>query len=192
MPKYLTDSSEAVKSLGGERVTIPLVDGATVGHMDTVRDRVGWILTRTGWSQRELAKRAGLAPSHISLIMTRLGDDVRPSTVRAIAAAANVSETWLLAGTGDPEVVPHIEEASGPAPEEYDWRSVPAFERLPNWPQLLAAAQGLRPQHPAYVWQQLGQIRPLLTSRPTPGMVADLADVVLRHGEPPAGPAPRR
>ena len=192
MPKYLTGPFSAVKCLGDECATIVLGGDDTVDHMDTVRDRVGWILTRTGWSQRELAKRAGLAPSHISLIMTRLGDDVRPSTIKAIAAAASVSEAWLLTGTGDPEVVPHVEEASGPAPEEYDWRSVPTFERLPNWPQLLAAAQGLRPQHPAYVWQQLGQIRPLLTSRPTPGMVADLADVVLRHGEPPAGPTPRR
>lgn len=192
MPKYLTDGGGAVKSLGGEYAANPLANDATVDHMDTVRDRVGWILKRTGWSQRELAKRASLAPSHISLIMTRLGEDVRPTTIKAIASAANVSEAWLLTGVGDPEIPPHVEEASGPAPEEYDWRSVPAFERLPNWPQLLAAAQGLRPQHPAYVWQQLGLIRPLLTSRPTPGMVADLADVVLRHGEPPAGPAPRR
>lgn len=192
LPNCLTGSADSVKYLGIDSAAIPLAGGDILWRMETVAQRVRWVLQRTGWSQRELARRAGLSGSHISLIVTRLGEDVRPQTLKAIAVAAGVSEHWLLTGDGEPQPVVHIEPSTGPASDEVDWRAVPSFDRLPNWPQLMDGARGMRPNHPDYVWQHLGQSRPLLTARPTPGMVAELADVLLKYGEPPAGPTPRR
>lgn len=42
----------------------------------------------------------------MSLIVTRLGDNVRPETLRSIAEAAGVSFSWLLTGEGDPDSAP--------------------------------------------------------------------------------------
>lgn len=87
-------------------MTNGLVACDTSEHVENLRDRVRLVLERTGWSQRELARQAGLAGSHISLIMTRLGENVRPETLRAIAAAAKVSEAWLITGRGSPDDAP--------------------------------------------------------------------------------------
>lgn len=72
--------------------------------MDTLQDRIRWILKRRSLSQRGLAARAGLAPSHISLILTgHIEGNVRADTLAAIARGGAVSLEWLSTGTGDPE-----------------------------------------------------------------------------------------
>lgn len=60
------------------------------------------------------------------------------------------------------------------------------FADLPNWRSLLAAARPMRPAHEAWVWERLASARVWLEGPVTPSMVADLADVVVRHVAPPS------
>lgn len=67
----------------------------------TIADRIRLTLAATGWSQRELARRAGLkSESNIQQIIKTEGMHVW--TLIAVADAANVSLTWLLTGRGRP------------------------------------------------------------------------------------------
>lgn len=59
------------------------------------------------------------------------------------------------------------------------------FIDLPNWISLRAAAEEQRPRHAPWVWERLASARVWLDGPVTPGLVADLADVVARHQEPP-------
>ena len=151
----------------------------------SVKDRVHEVLRRTGWSQRELARQSGLAGSHISLILNSLGENVRVDTLRAIAAAAKVSEAWMITGAGTPDG-PDAPAADGhsTSPEGFD---VACFAALPNWRELLASARLLRPQLPDGVWLSLGTAHPLIAGPASPGMLAELADVLHRFGSPPQG-----
>ena len=60
------------------------------------------------------------------------------------------------------------------------------FADLPNWSSLLKAARPMRPTHEPWVWERLADARVWLEGPVTPSMVADLADVVVRHVAPPS------
>jgi hypothetical protein len=60
------------------------------------------------------------------------------------------------------------------------------FVDLPNWSSLLTAARPMRPTHEAWVWERLATARVWLEGPVTPSLVADLADVVVRHVAPPS------
>lgn len=65
-----------------------------------LRKRLEWVLDTTGWSARELARRAGLkSESHVSLIMR--GQSARNETLESIASAAGVRSAWLILGEGE-------------------------------------------------------------------------------------------
>ena len=162
--------------------TTPLVARVTVDPV-SVKERVQEVLRRTGWSQRELARQSGLAGSHVSLILTNLGENVRVDTLRAIAQAARVSESWMITGAGDPDDAVFAEETTASS-EGFD---VACFSALPNWRELLASARLLRPQLPDWVWLSLGAAHPLIAGPASPGMLAELADVLHRFGSPPQG-----
>lgn len=164
--------------------TRPLGARDTIDGM-SVKERVIEVLRRTGWSQRELARQAGLAGSHISLILTSLGDNVRVDTLRAIAKAAKVSESWMITGDGTPDGddVPSSDEQTDSS-EGFD---VACFAALANWRELLASAKLLRPSIPDWVWLALGAAHPLIAGPASPGMLAELADVLHRFGSPPGG-----
>lgn len=84
---------------------------------ESIRDRVRWILKNRGFkSQRELAARAGLASSHISLILNNLGDHIEAKTLEKIAGAAGVSYDWLATGRGTP--LAGVEPPSPPPTED--------------------------------------------------------------------------
>lgn len=73
----------------------------------TLAQRIRAAQHLAGLTQSQLALRAGLARSHVSLILQRLergGDEgtVKLATLRAIAAAAGVSLGWLASGEGSP------------------------------------------------------------------------------------------
>lgn len=62
---------------------------------------------RTGLSQSELARRAGLAQSHISAIERRARtNDVQPATALALADGLGVPLDAILATTPDGEAEP--------------------------------------------------------------------------------------
>lgn len=170
--------------LVGPAATMPLVTREMMQAV-SVKERVQEVLRRTGWSQRELARQSGLAGSHISLILNSLGDNVRVDTLRAIARAAKVSESWMITGAGTPD------GDDVAAPEEHttslEGFDVACFAALPNWRELLASAKLLRPQMPEWVWLALGAAHPLIAGQASPGMLAELADVLHRFGSPPNG-----
>ena len=172
--------------LGTDGVTNLLGACGTLGTV-SVRDRVLEVLQRTGWSQRELSRRAGLAGSHVSTILTSLGDNVRTDTLRAIARAAGVSEAWMVTGEGVPDIgaasTPD-DHAHPPAPAADGYQD-PRFNALPNWSTLLAAAQRKAPDVPAWAWAALAEARPMLTTAPTVGMIVDLGRFVVDHMPPP-------
>jgi len=93
-----------------------------------IPERLELIVKELGISERELARRAGLADSHIGLLRARLRSDpgaVTVSTLEAIAKAANVSVAWLIVGEGDPReragVAPSKAAAAGLARAEGVW-----------------------------------------------------------------------
>lgn len=89
----------------------------------TLRNRIQQILDANKWSQRELARHAGLAEAHVGQILRRLAENESGSasteTLRKIANAANVSIQWLLTGEDDefdPKVFDSIHASLGDVP----------------------------------------------------------------------------
>lgn len=129
------------------------------------------------WSARKLSEQSGLAGSQISTVLKRLDKDpeaIEVETVKAIAKGAKVSPDWLLTGRGDPEPGAEL-------PAENESFDDPRFANLPNWPAILQAAQMIAPELPADVWVIVAQSHPLAVAPITPGMVADLARLVLKY-----------
>lgn len=73
----------------------------------TLLERLQWILTARGLSQRELSKRAGLNPNHLGTTMHRLRSnpdaDIERDTLGALARAGDVGLEWLAEGKGAPD-----------------------------------------------------------------------------------------
>lgn len=97
-------STEVVKTWGDDSGTHP----RDTQVVTTLAERLALVLERTGWSQRELSRRAGLTEVHVGQVLRRAkakGADaaVESSTLEAIAKAADVSYEWLATGTGAPE-----------------------------------------------------------------------------------------
>jgi transcriptional regulator with XRE-family HTH domain len=66
--------------------------------------RIAWILTTKGWSQRDLAGRAKVSPNYISLLIKgdRGSRGLTLVTAQKIASAAEIDVRWLLSGEGEP------------------------------------------------------------------------------------------
>lgn len=154
----------------------------TLDVVDSVRERVKLVLERTGWSQRELARRAELpSKSHVSLILTKLGENVRPETLRAIAKAANVSEAWLLTGSGSPDLQdgPHVEREPQPA---YSESEAPYLFNTAGWDQVVRAAMDLEgaDRVPTPFFEMAGYVNEVMTGPPTPDGILTVAKTVMR------------
>lgn len=54
-----------------------------------------------GWTMRDLASRAGLAPEEVRRLEAGLAD-AKMSTLVRLAKALNCPERWLLLGEGEP------------------------------------------------------------------------------------------
>lgn len=65
-----------------------------------IAQRITHITTVNGWSQRELARRAGINVSQVGNILRTLrdGGDCNVETLRKIAVGASVTLPWLLTG----------------------------------------------------------------------------------------------
>lgn len=164
--------------------------GGTIQRVSTLPERVQMILNMTGWSGRELARRSGLATSHVSLIRKRASGRVAPETLSAIAKATGCSYQWLATGEGEPG------QLDPPSPDEVPQEHPdPEITTLPIvrnaiTGQLLAAAKALRPGHPQWVWTKTCRANLLLNAPLTPLALAELADFISRH-ETPDEPPPR-
>lgn len=148
---------------------------------ETIGDRVEWICATLGISQSELARRAEMDRAHVSQIVRLSKNEgagnFRVETLKRIAVAANVRLEWLITGEGSP-----FKSAS----EETRDQSPPRFDSLHNWSALLASARVLQPTVPEWAWSAVARSNPALTDSPTPGMVADLAVLYLKHLAPPS------
>lgn len=71
--------------------------GAQTGLGDRVRTRREFL----GLNAKELALKAGVHPSHVSLVERGGRIELRPSTVTKLAKALEVSEGWLIHGFND-------------------------------------------------------------------------------------------
>lgn len=89
--------------------------------MSTLADRYKIILERTGMSSYELAKKSGLSGANISNAIRRNADRTDIHTIRAVARAAGVSESWLATGEGEPTLT--LEPTDPPAPREIRTRT---------------------------------------------------------------------
>lgn len=64
-----------------------------------IPDRIRLLLAEKGWSGRELSRRAGIAESHVGLLL-RGQQDPKLMTMYRISVACGVRFEWLCLGTG--------------------------------------------------------------------------------------------
>lgn len=161
-------------------------------HMDTLLSRLEWVLSTRDTSARQLSIQAGLSHATIASLIRGLKADpstaarVEVGTLDKIAAAAGVDPTWLKSGIGAPEFNQAPPRAADPDPATNATSSAASFRNLANWNALLRSARSLRPTLPEWVWTRVAASSPMLTSPPTPLMLAEYADLISRHEIPPA------
>lgn len=142
----------------------PPVDFVAV---ETLADRLRWVLSKTGWSQRKLSVEAGLAPGHVGLITSgRVKGRVAGETLSKIARAAGVSIRWLQDGVGEPT------DVEAPAA---GFR----YADHPDWDAAVAAAQRDNPRGPpAWAYHHAGlTARDAPPARITPAIARDAAQL---------------
>lgn len=161
-----------------------------------IGQRILSILQTKGWSQRELARRAGLpSQTHVNTLIKQTGDSASVATVRKIAEALGVRPEWLTSGEGDeqPDASHATGEAETATPREEGHLDVPQFGSLRSWPGLLKGAKQIRPNLPGWVWIHVERQRPQLSAEPTVSAIAKIADLTAEHeSPPPPGEDPRK
>lgn len=160
--------------------------------METLADRILQILTKRSWSRRELARQAGLAETHVSLILKKFQDDpsasIEEKTIRAIAQAAGVSAAWLQYGTGDPSWPD--DEPTAPAPDVPVSDQVPpTYEQTPGYYAMEAQARIIDPSNPDWAYLQFRRANPLRDANIplSAASIAAMVKVIATYGTPPAG-----
>lgn len=157
--------------------------------METLADRITQILEKRSWSRRELARKAGLAETHVSLILKKFQEDpnasIEDKTIRAIAHAAGVSAAWLQYGSGDPG---WPDDEPAPAPEVPVTDQVPpAYEQIPGYHAMEAQARVIEPSNPEWAYGQFRRANPLRdASVPlSAASIAAMVKVIATYGTPP-------
>ena len=103
MTSYLVADQPAVKSLIALNATNLFTSDASLPGVETIQDRIRWILKARGFTQRGLATAAKLrSPSHIATFLATPGAGLSRSTSDALADAAQVPREWLWSGEGPP------------------------------------------------------------------------------------------
>lgn len=98
-------------------------------EVETVADRVRVVLQRSGWSQRELSRRAGLSEASIQWILKHPDRPTASDTLKAIADAAGVSAAWLLTGKGTSDSLDPTE----PSTTDAVLGHVPIYANAQGW-----------------------------------------------------------
>ena len=153
------------------------------GVAPPIVQRLELLLKRTGWSQRELSRRAGLGETHVNLIIRSATKDpestVELRTLAAIATAAGVSLAWLATGEGSPDA---DDDTRGPSASE---SHVPHHSNAVGWEDAQREAARRHPNIPAWAWEQAGRSAPAhLRSIVTPDQVVKLARMALELADP--------
>ena len=125
-----------------------------------IAERIREILTSQGISERELARRAHLkSEAHVGLLLAKLQKDpeaVELRTLKAIAAGAGVSESWLISGVGDaPSPVRTVELT----PRYQNIEAAIAYHPGRWRPETIAAGRGMardgEEDRPPKEWEEL-------------------------------------
>lgn len=89
--------------------------------VDTMADRLQWILGETGMSKRGLSLAAGMSPSYVAMIIRGdIGEGIAYENAEKLAKAGNVRVGWLLSGEGDPRDPTLDTSTAQPDPELLD------------------------------------------------------------------------
>lgn len=72
----------------------------TIGHGLTLMGRVRLGRVKRGWSRRELADRAGMSTSYVSLLESGAWETPTLPSLTKLAKALGVSVQWLAFGDG--------------------------------------------------------------------------------------------
>lgn len=176
MTSTLDMPSAQVNAASIDSASRPRYDGDMAG---TVADRVRQILKRTGWSQRELARRAGLSPGAVGWILAHPDRPSETTTLQGFASAAGVSLAWLTTGEGSPDA---DDDTRGPSASE---SHVPHHSNAVGWEDAQREAARRHPDIPAWAWEQAGRSAPAhLRSIVTPDQVVKLARMALELADP--------
>lgn len=183
----------------------PVFAPGTLCFVETVADRLRWVLEHRGLTARGLSLAAGMSSNAVQKIFER-GGSANAATLAALASAAKVSFAWLATGRGTPDDRDDVAQA--PAPEDVDvagQRPVatdaarthrPLLENLPDWPELLAGAKQIAADRgreiPDWAWATLAKSGGLLTGPLTSAAVFDLGKTYADHGIGKPRPAPER
>ena len=164
--------------------------------MDTIADRLRWILETRDLSARALSKKAGLAEGHVGLIIRgTVGKGVAADTLNKIAAAGGVNAHWLSTGEGPiemdspvqtPAAVPGATQVPDEIPETLGQRK--EFDKQARAARKRLAAQGKNVDE--WVWPHVAGISnfTLSNSPPSVAMLCELALVIADHGDPSVKP----
>lgn len=118
--------------------------------METVGTRIEQILQRMGISARELARRADLGETQVSVLINRFrknpNTQVTVETLRAIAKGASVSEHWLITGRGDPS---RVEETHAPS---FTDDATPVMANVPGYLEVEARDRARHPEVEEQWW----------------------------------------
>lgn len=159
-----------------------------VSDSDPTAARIRQVLAARGWSERDLALRAGLkSDSHVSLILRRGTRRTSSETLRKIATGAGVRLEWLMNGDLPMDESAVAEELHGTAPTDDD----PHMANRTGFSGALAGARMLRPSYPDYVWDAVATSDPMVVLPLSPAMLADLADLLAKYVTPRAVDIPR-
>lgn len=160
----------------------------TLADVTTLGDRIQYILDRVPspsgekWNAKSLSQAAGLpSDAHVGMLKRGTVKTGRGDTLAKIASAARVSLRWLSTGEGSP--TDDDNESRAPGGES----SEPKFANIPHWDHIRATAKTLEPSIEDWALDIVAQSHPMLTAPLTPGMVVDLARVVMKHCPRPAG-----
>jgi transcriptional regulator with XRE-family HTH domain len=83
--------------------SLPLVASAQTWLAD-FQARIAWIMKDRRLSRRAFSLRAGLSPSHVSMILRgEVADAISVKALYKLAEAGNVRPEWLAFGHGEPE-----------------------------------------------------------------------------------------
>ncbi|MBL8684398.1 MAG: helix-turn-helix transcriptional regulator [Myxococcales bacterium] len=166
--------------------------------METLADRIQWVLKHRDVSATALSTKAGLAPGHVGHLLHGRVKNPQRDTLAAIAGAADVSMAWLVDGVGEPEPArPSTPETPTPSTEL-------GSEGIP---ETLGAMRGYPDQErrarkqlardgadvPEWVWPHVRASNPLSSANvpPSVSMLVELATLIANHADPSAKPPSR-
>lgn len=112
---------------------------------DRIAERIRQLLDDQDLTQRELARRANLAPTQINVILSRLEQQpyaIELETLARIANGADVSLLWLLSGLGDAGV-----------------ETPPSLRQSRGWKAAFEAIAPFFPGTPPALWRWIGELR---------------------------------